>query len=36
MVVAIDQAESLISQGWRFVSALPKEKAVVEKNGFGL
>jgi hypothetical protein len=36
MVVAIDQAESLISQGWRFVGTLPKDKAVVEKNGLGL
>lgn len=33
MVVAIDQAESLIAQGWRFVATLPKGKAVVEKNG---
>lgn len=36
MVVAIEQAESLISQGWRFVATLPNDKAVVEKNGFGL
>ncbi|MDE1725617.1 MAG: hypothetical protein KGH76_06965, partial [Thaumarchaeota archaeon] len=36
MVVPIDQAEILISQGWRFVAALPKDKAVVEKNGSGL
>ncbi len=33
MVVELDQAESLISQGWRFVATLPKGKAVVEKNG---
>ncbi len=32
-VVAIDQVESLITQGWRFVGTLPKDKAVVEKNG---
>ncbi|MDE1878742.1 MAG: hypothetical protein KGI07_09555 [Thaumarchaeota archaeon] len=36
MVVSIDQAESLISQGWRFVATLPKDKAVVEKNGVGM
>ncbi|MDH2908475.1 MAG: hypothetical protein PXX83_10330 [Candidatus Nitrosotalea sp.] len=36
MVVAIDQAESLIAQGWRFVATLPKDKAVVEKNGCGM
>ncbi|MGI0087959.1 MAG: hypothetical protein ACREBI_08385 [Nitrosotalea sp.] len=29
MVVALDQAETLISQGWRFVATLPKDKAVV-------
>ncbi|MDE1767593.1 MAG: hypothetical protein KGI27_15165, partial [Thaumarchaeota archaeon] len=32
MVVPIDQAEMLMSQGWRFVATLPKNKAVVEKN----
>ncbi len=36
MVVPLDQAETLISQGWRFVATLPKDKAVVEKNGLGL
>ena len=36
MVVPIDQAETLMSQGWRFVATLPKDKAVVEKNGCGL
>ncbi len=35
MVVALEQAETLISQGWRFVATLPKDKAVVEKNGGG-
>ncbi len=35
MVVSLDQAETLISQGWRFVATLPKDKAVVEKNGSG-
>ena len=33
MVVALDKAEELILQGWRFVGNLPKEKAVVEKMG---
>ena len=33
MVVALDRAEELIAQGWRFVATLPKEKAVVEKMG---
>ncbi len=36
MALAIDQAESLISQGWRFVGTLPKDRAVVEKIGPGL
>ncbi len=35
MVVSLEQAETLISQGWRFVATLPKDKAVVEKNGSG-
>jgi hypothetical protein len=33
MVVAIDRVDELIGQGWRFVGNLPKDKAVVEKNG---
>jgi hypothetical protein len=33
MVVAIDRIEELIAQGWRLVATLPKDKAVVEKNG---
>ena len=36
MVVSLDQVETLISQGWRFVAALSKDKVVVEKNGSGL
>ncbi|MGC1708647.1 MAG: hypothetical protein WA799_02440 [Nitrosotalea sp.] len=36
MVVSLDQVETLISQGWRFVGTLPKDKAIVEKNGSGL
>ena len=33
MVVALDKAEELMLQGWRFVATLPQEKAVVEKMG---
>jgi hypothetical protein len=33
MVVAIERTEELIAQGWRLVATLPKDKAVVEKNG---
>lgn len=33
MVIALAQVEELISQGWRFVTTLPENKAVVEKSG---
>ena len=33
MVVALEKAEELMAQGWRFVATLPKDRAVVEKNG---
>lgn len=36
IVVKIDQVEEMISKGWRFVATLPKNKAVMEKNGCGL
>lgn len=35
IVAGIDQAEKMISQGWRFVATLPGEKAVFENFGTG-
>lgn len=33
MVVSLDHAEEMMSQGWRFVATLPQNRAVVEKIG---
>ncbi|MGI0088279.1 MAG: hypothetical protein ACREBI_10060 [Nitrosotalea sp.] len=35
IVVRVDQAEEMISQGWRLVATLPGEKAVFENFGSG-
>ena len=35
IVAGIDQAEKMISQGWRFIATLPGEKAVFENFGTG-
>jgi len=35
IITRLDQVEEMMSKGWRLVSALPADKAVLEKNGFG-
>lgn len=32
-IIDIEQLETHLTQGWRFISALPNGKAVIEKNG---
>ena len=34
IITKLDQAEKMISQGWRLVAILPGEKAVFENFGF--
>ncbi len=36
MIIALEKAEEMISQGWRFVATLPNNRAVVEKIGVGM
>lgn len=36
MIIALEKAEELIAQGWRFVATLPNNRAVVEKIGVGM
>src|SRR3989454_5898202 len=35
IIVKIDQVEEMIFQGWKFLSNLPNEKAILEQIGFG-
>lgn len=36
MIIALEKAEEMISQGWRFIATLPNNMAVVEKIGVGM
>ncbi|MEM2159755.1 MAG: hypothetical protein QXN55_02230 [Candidatus Nitrosotenuis sp.] len=36
MIIALEKAEEMITQGWRFVATLPNNRAVVEKIGVGM